>query len=131
MGDDRLYIKNDLGDYANTDINDPDGYSRIDYLRAILPDSAEIDVYSTGGYQGTMGFVIRLDEYIWLIKEAFGSCALCDGFIDSHKVEYAESMCRNAYCFEDEKLARMFLTEKIDNGEYMWERIATKMRELI
>jgi len=129
-----LYIKNDLGDYAYTDIDDPDGYGRTDYLRAILPNSAEVEVYSTGGYQGTMVFVIRLDDYLWVIKEAYGSCNLCDGFVgrgDGHKIEYAESMCRNAYCFESEDDAIKFLKQKDEDGGYIWEKVANKAIEML
>lgn len=129
-----LYIKNDLGDYADTNIDDPDGYGRTPYLKAILPDSAKLSTYSTGGYQGTMVFVIRLDGYLWVIKEAYGSCNLCDGFVGrggSHKIEYAESMCRNAYCFESEDAAVEFLKQKDKDGGYIWEKVASKAIEML
>lgn len=124
-----LYLGKDLGDYANTDVSEVDGYGRTTWLKAILPNSADINVYSTGGYQGTKGYVIYLDDYTWIIKEAYGSCSYCDGMIGADdKAEYALSMCRNAYCLENKKDAIRFLDNQDGWG---WDKIRSNLKEMI
>ena len=133
---DNLYLKRDLTDYA-VDVGDEEGrYGRNSYLEAVLPDEAEIEVYSTGGYQGTQGYAITLDGYYWIIKEAYGSCSYCDAFLNAQQsadqtaVEYIHSMMRNSYCFESLDDALQFLQEKDDPYEYYrWPRIASEVAE--
>jgi len=126
-----LYIKNDLEDYAK-DISvdeSTERASREQLIDELLPDSARYEIYSTGGWQGTLGIVIECDDYIWLIKEPFGSCGVCDGLLGaSDKVGYGKKMLRNAYCFESTELAIRFLGE-IDG--WQWEEIEHGVREIL
>ena len=128
-------IKKDLADYAQDKLESeerPLMVDREDAMRELLPDNAEIDVYSTGGWQGSMGFVIWLDDYTWVIKEAYGSCSYCDEFIGtSDKAEYMRSVMRNAYCFRDNEDAIEFLEAKQENDTFIWGQVARHMVELI
>jgi hypothetical protein len=127
-----LYIKNDLTDYVEYPSNGVDGYARTDYIKAILPEKADIEVYNHGSYQGTLGFVIRLDGYYWLIKEHYGSCSVCDSMMAADdKIEYAKSILRNAYCIENEENAIKFLIMKEEDGSYGWRNIAPEMRDIV
>ena len=119
-----LYIKNDLADYADERATCPSPATRGQIVRALLPD-AEIRTHSTGSYQGTMGFVIHLYDYVWLIKEAYGSCSYCDGLLATeNKISYGISMLNNAYCFETTDDALTFLSrtdELVD--EWGWKDV--------
>jgi len=93
---------------------------RVDILKNILP-SYEIETACTGGYQGT--YVFRLDgpEYIWLIRDSYGSCSYCDGLIDNpDPYNYGIQMLRNGYAFESEDDAVQFLKLV---GNFRWERV--------
>ena len=126
-----LYLKKDLTDYSELP-TEVDGYTRTDYIKAILPEKATIDAHSVGSYQGTMGIVIGLDGYYWLIKEHYGSCSYCDGMLGAEsKIEYAESILRNAYCLPDEETALRFLACKEEESSYGWNDITPEMREIV
>lgn len=133
MSEENLYVRNDLEDYAETPTRKMSRHpKRSELIGALLPASADIDFYSTGGYQGHMGFVIKLDGYIWLLPESYGSCSVCDGLLSaSDKLEYGRSMLRNAYCFETEREAKQFLNEKRVDGTWKWRKIAGEMHEMI
>lgn len=125
-----MNLKRDLHDYADK----PDEYdkiihSRIDLIERLLPDGAEIEHYRQRGYQGKMGIVVWVDEYTWVIKESFGSCAYCDGLLAADDpVEYGMSMLRDAYAFETDDDAVEFVQQKLDDEVYMWNNIG---REII
>ena len=129
--DNVLYEKRDLEDYAS-DQESVDSYGRVDNVKELLPDDAIVKNYSAGGYEGTIGIVIKLDGYYWLIKEMYGSCSLCDPYIasDDH-AEYARSIMRNAYCLPDKESAEKFLKKKEEDDSYGWKKITTQMNELI
>lgn len=129
------YIKKDLTDYEvdNPVVDDERYYtSRTDVIEALLPEEAEIHVHSTGNYQGSMGFVIELDDYLWLIKESYGSCSYCDGFIGSKdEMEYGLSMLRNAYCLESKKDAHLFLDHIRHEDSWGWGSIADGVIDIL
>lgn len=136
--EDNLYLGKDLGDYADLDdVENPErSYqgSRAYYLNEILPDSATILTYRVGSYQGTMGIVITLDDYLWVIKEAYGSCGHCDGYLGAEdKAEYALSICRNAYCFERKTDARDFIQGRKENDDsyYGWTDIVDDLENMV
>lgn len=117
-----LYRKHDLTNYATTPTAEMDRYSRSDILKTMLPDSAEMETVSTGGYQGWMGFIIHLDGYVWLIKDGYGSCSYCDGLLAAdNAASYGESMMRNVYCFDTGSDAATFVTEQ---DGYAWNEVA-------
>lgn len=132
--EENLYLGRDLEDYASppsTSFNSRRP-GREEVVRALLPDSATIKTYHPGGYSGAMGFVIYLDDYIWLIKEYYGSCNLCDGMLAaSDKIKYGRSILRNAYCLESEEDAIEFLNNRIAQSDYGWRKIAPDMQEII
>lgn len=128
----RLYLRNDLEDHADDTISSvEDQYSRAAIMRELLPERADVFVYSTGGYQGTMGFVIRnVDGYVWVLKEGFGSCSYCDGLLGAdNAADYGRSMMRNAYCFKDESDAVQFIEEMRENGVWGWHRVGEPLIE--
>ena len=67
-----------------------------------------------------MIFVIEGFGYYWIIKEAYGSCEVCDGFIGAPNYEYGLSILRNAYAFDTLDDARAFLSSVDGWG---WNRI--------
>lgn len=122
-----LYLGKDLEAYVEDEQVAEKHPRRGDLVRGLLPDSATINIYSSGGYQGMMGFAIDLDDHIWLIKESYGSCSYCDGLIGSgDRISYGISMLRNAYCFESIDDAVEFVDDASDNddGYYGWDRIS-------
>lgn len=131
-----LYLQRDLTDYADEYTKEKPYISRKKLLRNMLPDDAAIDHHTTGGYQGLHGYVIVLDGYWWLLKDAYGSCSYCDGLLSAaqdspEKVEeYGLSMMRNAYCFDTEADARAFLDAKVSDEDHWgwgWPEIADGM----
>jgi len=132
MPDTNRYLGLDLEDYATDpplEEQDDRYWSRTNIIRELLPDTADVEVYSTGGYQGEMGFVIGLDGYYWLIKETYGSCSFCDGLLGADdSLEYGRSILRNAYAFDSEADARAFLREQ---DGYIWDRIKNEMAGLL
>lgn len=88
------------------------GYRR-NWVDAALPEEAHIQSIRSGGYQGQVAFVIRLDDYIWLFTDYYGSCSHCDNFID-RELSWLEDMLRKAYCFETEDDAIMYMAESND-----------------
>lgn len=133
MSDDQLYIKNDLEDYASNDIPSVEWGSphRSELLEsAVDPDSMEF--YSTGGYQGKMVFALDAGGYIWLVKEAFGSCSVCDGLLAADDDwEYTKKMLRNAYCFESKKDAIDFLDTKLETEGWYWNDVAREGKDCV
>jgi len=121
----KLQVKADLEDRAvnaseaewESEYGSP---SRLAILKGMLPDF-EIESECTGGYQGT--YVFRLDgsEYVWLIRDSYGSCSHCDGLIDHPEpYNYGVQMVRNAYAFESEEVAVEYLN-LVDN--WRWDRV--------
>lgn len=117
--EDKPYIQNDLIDYSQFPTGD--GYigRREDWVQAALPDDAVIQYVKSGGYQGQYAFVIRLDGYIWLFNDHYGSCGHCDDFID-RKRQWTEDMLRSAYCFESEEDVLDYLSETDD---FSWSEV--------
>jgi len=119
-----LQVKADLEDLAvaeaEWDYEWDYSHSRSEILASMLPNF-DIESKCTGGYQGT--YVFRLDgpEYVWLLRDSYGSCSYCDGLINNgNPYGYGVSMLRNAYAFESEDDAQRFL-EAVDN--WRWERV--------
>jgi len=123
-----LYHKYDLGDYATTPTNSGN-CSRSDLLKAMLPDKADIDTVSTGGYQGHLGFIIRLDGFTWVLKDAYGSCEYCDGLLGADDAaSYGQSMMRNAYCFDSNDDAATFVRQQDGWG---WDSLADDLLDTL
>lgn len=122
----RHYVKADLEDFANLDaIEDGEwGHPSREtiLMQSLALDDCEIQSACTGGYQGTYLFTFYTGNYLWIIRDSYGSCALCDGLIGAeHASEYALTMMRNAYAFESENDAVEFLTEKTESEySYRW-----------
>ena len=138
MGD--YQLKEDLADRANLDeigLNEKD---RPTFRRSTLLEDAlgvEVLTYSTGGYQGTMTFVLVCDGLLWVIKDAYGSCSHCDGLLAARRNardgygkdrtwdlepirDYAESMMNNAYAFDSANDAVRFVHEQAGDASYSW-----------
>lgn len=139
-----LYVKDDLADYADvTAIESDDSYglpNRSELLSTSL--GVEPTVISSGGYQGTMLFILVVGERLWLITDSYGSCSYCDGLLaqgeqlyraetDEEKNElleqetenlrqYAESMMNNGYAFTSVNDAVRFLNEKDCDGGHSY-----------
>lgn len=123
MEDTERYQKADLEEHADLEAidDDPESWgnpSREEILQQSLGlDDGEIVSVCSGGYQGEYLFVFRSGEYLWLLKDSYGSCSYCDGLLAAdHAKSYAEGMMRNAYAFEDDNEAVRFLHEKSDGG---------------
>lgn len=130
---DTHYVKTDLEDRANfrnvENHADDDGIinrgpGRTELLADVLgKDTHEIRKVREGGYQGTILFVFRHAGYVWLVKDSYGSCSHCDGYLaaddDESYKKYARSMCRNAYAFESTDDAVRFLHKKSGDGTEM------------
>lgn len=117
----------DLGDYADySDIQDTTQRSGL-VEGALNLEEREYERVSTGSYQGTVLFVFRKGGYIWLLKDNYGSCNLCDGLIGNpDPVQYARSMFRDAYAFQNKEKTKLFLESRIDNdfrSAYEWEAL--------
>lgn len=117
------YLKVDLEDYADLEAidDDPESWgqpSRSEILQQSLGlNSGEIKSICSGGYQGEWLFVFRIGGYLWLLKDSYGSCPVCDGLLAAdHAKHYAEGMMRNAYAFDDDNEAVRFLHEKDGDG---------------
>jgi len=148
----KLYIQNDLEDYASRDLPeiDRDGYVRPSFKRAELikravnPDS--FDYACVGSYQGSYAFVLKKGGYTWIIKESFGSCSHCDSLMakqtnfrrSEYSIEealdiiwdYTLKMLRNAYCFETEADAISYLEQK-DGWTWRNEGLASDAIEIV
>lgn len=86
-------------------------------MKAALPDEAKIQFLKSGGYDGRVVFVIRLDGYIWLFTDYYGSCDHCDNFID-RKRQWTDDMLRKAYCFESADDALKYIARTDDFSWY-------------
>lgn len=140
-----LYEKDDLADYANVENVNGRGSeyglpSRSDLLEMAL--DVEPTTVCSGGYQGTYLFILVVNDTLWLIKDAYGSCSYCDGLLaqevrkhsaedeaekeelqseeDDNLRQYARSMMNNAYAFEDKNDAVRFLHEKTPDEDGRW-----------
>ena len=111
-GESKPYIQKDLIDYGRIPTS-VDAFNRAGWVEAALPEEASIQFRKSGGYTGVFVFVIRLNGYIWLFNDYYGSCSHCDSFIDREK-EWTENMLRSAYCFESEEDALQYLEETDD-----------------
>jgi len=146
----QLYLKADLEDHADLSSIERDEEGRLRYGRSDLLGAAlDADVHTTcsGGYQGTYGFVLVVDDTLWVIKDSYGSCSVCDGLLAAHdrdgrpyRVEdpdeldcenvqnYAQSMMRNAYAFDNKNDAVRFVHEasegNLDVSGWSWGDIA-------
>lgn len=129
-----LQLKKDLGDFATHGVELSDYPSRSEVVKKLL-NSPKMEVHSVGDYQGTLGFVIKTGGYIWVIKEHYGSCALCDGFISAKRegnaVEYGRSILRNAYCFDDVSDAQAFVALMAEQDAYGWGCIEDGLLEIL
>jgi hypothetical protein len=127
---DELQLKKDLHDHAVSEEN----FEGVEYrtreklLRKILQPEW-MEGTSTGGYSGTLGFVIEEDDKVWIIKEAYGSCEYCDGLLAAESAyTYTMSMLKNAYCFGDYTDA--YEAIKLMNGFY-WQQIKNDLLNII
>jgi hypothetical protein len=138
-----LYVKDDLADYANIEAVHGSEHtlpSRGSLLEMAL--GVEPTTVCSGGYQGTYLFIVVVNDTLWLIKDAYGSCSYCDGLLaqrvrkhkaddeeekeelqreeDENLQQYARSMMNNAYAFESKNDAVRFLDEKAPDEERNW-----------
>jgi hypothetical protein len=115
MAEKTLYIRNDLGDYADETVDLPDYMrSREDALEQVLPDEATVKVSPMKGYQGTVVIVVWLDGYIWTTHDRYGSCSGCDYFMGNPK-KWTEQQLREFVCFENEENAHHYLHTTMDS----------------
>lgn len=111
---DNLLLQDDLIDYADIP-NDVDGYGRKPWIEGSLPDSASVAVESSGGYQGTMCFVVYCNDTIWLIDTYYGSCSHCDGHI-ANEYSSTERLLREARGFESKETVKEWLLREADDN---------------
>jgi len=124
----KTYLKKDLIDYVGS-IESPDEnyYNRQGWIEYNLPRDAKIQRWIQNGYQGKLCFVIRLDGYIWLFNDYYGSCSGCDAFM-SNEEKYIDDMFRSAYCFPNEEAALEYIKSTDD---YSWEGVRSPAEEMI
>lgn len=114
MTKDNLLIKNDLIDYANTNVAIDYYSSRKNGIKSVLPDTAEVEQIAKGGYQGVVAKVSTTqDGYIWLMDDYYGSCSMCDGLIGEGKT-YIERLLREARCFSSPEDAIQYIRSSDD-----------------
>lgn len=140
--EDNLYLKADLEDHADLSRIERDEENRLRYSRSDLLEAAldtEVHTTCSGGYQGTYGFVLVMDGLLWVIKDSYGSCSVCDGLLAAHdqdgrpyRVEdpeeldcenvrnYALVMMRNAYAFDNKNDAVRFVHKAEDGDLDVW-----------
>lgn len=141
--------RDDEGNYTPEKISSP----RRDALLEVVLDT-EVRSVRNGRYQGTMGFVFVVDGLLWLLKDSFGSCAVCDGLMGArdddghawgntdpedltctHVREYTASMLRNAYAFESKNDAVRFLhqaeDDELEAAGWSWRDIADDMIDVL
>lgn len=133
-----LQVQTDLADRADFSKIKGDGGSwysapsRTEMLKQAL-DIDTIHCTAHGSWQGSYGFVFVYDGYVWLIKEYYGSCALCDGVLACDNTEqarqYAKSMMQNAYAFESKNDAVRFLHLREEDDSWGWGRLVDGMIE--
>lgn len=126
----KTYIKNDLEDYAlwSKWFSDKSKYNYLNRKRAlelVLPEEAEIFIERNGGYQGEIVIVVKLDEYIWLHNDYYGSCSLCDNFIQREK-EWTEKTLTKLYCFENVENAIKYVE---NSDDYSWTNSWNNIKE--
>lgn len=123
----QTYIKRDLIDYVD-EVSVEDAYSdRVHWVKECLPNRAAIQYWREGGYQGKLAFVIRLDGYLWLYNDYYGSCSGCDAFLSNEK-NYIEDLLRGAYCFESEEDAIAY-AESTD--DYSWNGVIEPVKRMV
>lgn len=125
----QTYLKRDLIDYVDGSVRAPDeSYSgRAEWVICNLPESASVQFRKEGGYDGKLAFVIRLDGYLWIFNDYYGSCSGCDSFL-ANKWDYTRDMLRKAYCFPDEHAAHQYVESTDD---YAWRGIKSLLHEMI
>jgi len=129
--EEKLYKQKDLIDQCTIKkYGAVEGYGRSAMIKAALPEEAELQTYSTDGYQGKMAFVIRLEGEIWLHNDYFGSCSYCDSFIDNQE-NWTEKMMRKAYCFDSEENAIEYLETTEDHSWNGYEPISRPTIEMV
>ncbi len=121
----KTYIEKDLSEYAL--ISNLSGCSRNEAMESVLPNEAKIETASIGGYEGKLVIVIKLDGYIWMHNDYYGSCGYCDGFLENEK-EWTEDMLRKMYCFKTVEDALQYINETDD---YSWEDLKSKTKEIL
>lgn len=153
-----LYQKADLADHADlSNVSGGDSKHGVPSRSRLLEMALGVDptVVSSGGYQGTMVFIMVVQDTLWLVKDSYGSCSYCDGLMaqkvrtygvndeeeraelqaeeDENLRQYAESMMNNAYAFEAKNDAVRFLNEKAPDVEgnwyHGWESVAEEAIE--
>lgn len=126
----QTYLKRDLIDYVPHERVEPpeSGYGgRPEWVVHNLPLSAAIQYWMEGGYQGKLAYVIRLDGYIWIFNDYYGSCSHCDAFIDNER-NYTEDMLRKAYCFASKADALEYVRSTDD---YSWEGVIGIVEKMV
>lgn len=138
------YLKADLEDYADVESITLNEDGRVRHGRtSLLENALDAEVHTTcsGGYQGTYTFVLVAGGLLWVIKDSYGSCGLCDGLLHAKNYEgrdspqdaleavrnYAESMMRNAYAFDNKNDAVRFVHEAaagdLDVSGWAWSDV--------
>lgn len=140
----QLYLKADLEDRAGLDSITLNEEGRLRHSRSSLLEDAlgvEPKVTCSGGYQGTYTFVLVVDDILWVIKDSYGSCGLCDGLLHAKNYtgrddkeegleavrNYAQSMMRNAYAFDNKNDAVRFVHQAaegdLDVSGWAWSDV--------
>jgi hypothetical protein len=134
----------DLSDHADFDgfdietneygfVTTPD--TRTALLRQTIPSVDTIHSERVGSWSGTESFGFEVDGLLWLIRDHYGSCSHCDGFIaaDSRDdyVQYARTLMSNAYAFDDRVDAHRFVDEQAEDALYGWNAVQEEAHEII
>lgn len=125
------YIQRDLIDYVEGEVEEPEGseysHGRPDWIIHNLPSSASVQYWMEGGYTGRLSFVIRLDGYVWICNDHYGTCAGCDGFLADEK-RYTESILRDAMCSLSERDAIEYIRS---TDSYGWDKLKGIVQSMV
>lgn len=131
MSEEKTYIENDIDEYVSWDEWNKDGSdfhpNRKQALEEVLPRDARIHIARTGDWSGELTIIIELEGYIWMHNDYYGTCNLCDGFIDKEK-EWTKKTLRKLYCFETISDAIKYVK---NSDDYSWYRLKRKTLDLL
>lgn len=129
----------DASDYADMSrvTVDSDSYRSYDSRGQLLSDVLDTVVSSerVGRWDGTVVFCYTAGDYLWLCRDHFGSCSVCDGFIASETEDayrqYAETLLSNSYAFESKQDAHDFIDHQSGDALYGWGEVAGEAHDLV